>query len=151
MSRKIYQPQMELDPNAREVADLTKIAIEMDSQEAINLIGKELAFRYTVLASESDVPDEMLKDIFFTDVISEDLLYVVATMDSDALVIDVRTFTDPDFDTMCLRDVLRYTEEDDILIATPGSNYIIIASEGELICEPTITLYVWDLRRSSIF
>jgi len=151
MSRKIYRPQMEPDPNMRQVADLNQIAIDMNSSEAINLIGKESAFLYNVLASEYDVPDEMLKEIFFTDVISDDLLYVCDTLDPDARTIDIKTFTNPDTDQMYLGDILKTSSKDDILIATPGSNYIIVATTGELVCEPIIKLYVWDLRKSSIF
>ena len=151
MSRKLYRPNMELDPDTREVADLVKIACEMNSKEAINLIGKESAFEYTILASEHDVSDEMLKEIFFTDVISDDLLYVCDTLGPDARTIDIKTFTDPDTDSMCLSDIIKYADEDDTIVATPGSNYIILAGVGELIAEPVIVLFVWDLRRSSLF
>ena len=150
MSRKIYQPQMEIDPNTRQVVDLTKIACEMDSSEAIELIGKESALQYTVLASEYDVSDEMLKEIFFTDPVSEDLLYFCDNQSPDTRTIDVKTFTDPDTGLMNLQDVITYAQKDEYLIATPGSNYIIVASVTDFLGESTVVLYVWDLRKSYI-
>ena len=151
MSRKIYMPNRDIDPDTRTVVDLSEIAKNMTAEEAMGLIDKDGFFKFTIFASECDVPDEMLKEIFFTDSISGDLYYVCITWDTPAEFIDIKTMTDPDTNIMCLRDIMRYSNERDVFIATSKSNYVIMASDGDYQGDPAIILYVWDLRRSSIY
>lgn len=151
MSRKIFYATMDIDPDRRCVADLNGIAKAMDSAEALSLIGKEAFFEYTVFASEDDVSDEMLKEIFFTDSISEDLYYVCVAWDTPVKYIDVKTMTDPDTGLTCLLDIMEYSDKDDVFIATSRSNYVIMASASYYQSCPSIVLHVWDLRKSSIF
>ena len=135
-------PQMDIDPSRRCVADLTEIAKNMDSREAMSLIGKEAFFDFTVFASEDTVPDEMLKEIFFTDCISDDFYHVCITWENNPTYIDIHTMEDPDTETMCLRNILEYFDKDDVLIATPRSNYVLVACACEFMCEEAISLYV---------